>query len=203
MKEGAALHRRAEVARTTRETAVRLSLDLDGAGTTGIQTGVGFFDHVLDALARHALFDLQVEARGDLAVDPHHTVEDVGIALGRALRQALGPGAGISRFGHAYVPMDEALARAVVDLSGRPFPRVAIPVRGPAVGAFPTELAAEFLRAVAVEGRFALHVDVLAGENDHHVIEAVFKAVGRALRAAVALDPREQGVPSTKGVLDL
>jgi imidazoleglycerol-phosphate dehydratase len=193
--------RRAVVRRKTRETDVQLFLDLDGRGAAEIATGVGFLDHMLTTLATHARFDLKLACKGDLSVDAHHSVEDVGIALGDALAQALGDKRGITRFGHAYVPLDEALARCVVDLSGRPFLHyeVAIPVTQ--VGALPTELVEDFFRAFVDHGRLNLHVDLVRGRNGHHIAEAVFKALARALAQAVALDPRIEGVPSTKGAL--
>jgi imidazoleglycerol-phosphate dehydratase len=191
----------AEVARTTRETNIRVVVDLDGRGTTSIETGVPFFDHMLEAFGRHGLFDLEVRAKGDLEVDAHHTVEDVGICVGEALSQALGDKAGISRFGSAAVPMDEALVLAAVDISGRGQLHYAVDVRIELIGSFDTTLAKEFLVALATNAGMTLHVRSLAGENAHHVIEAAFKAVARALAQAVALDPRVAGVPSTKGTL--
>lgn len=193
--------RRAVLRRKTRETDIQLFLDLDGHGVAEIATGVGFLDHMLTALATHARLDLKIACRGDLNVDPHHSVEDVAIVLGDALNQALGDKRGITRFGHAYVPLDEALARCVVDLSGRPYLsyEVALPVAE--VGALPTELIEDFFRAFADHGRLNLHADLIRGRNGHHIAEALFKALARALGAAVALDPRSTGVPSTKGVL--
>ena len=194
--------RRASLHRTTAETDIRLTLDLDGAGTAEVATGIGFLDHMLTALARHALFDLSVQARGDLHVDFHHTTEDVGIVLGRALAEALGDKRGISRFGHAIVPMDEALVEAAVDLSGRPFLGWSVGFRQPKIGTMDTELFEEFFRALAFNGLFNLHVTAKAGSNAHHVAEACFKATARALRMAVAPDPRlGDAVPSTKGAL--
>ena len=200
-KWGTEMGRRAEVARTTRETDIRVAVDLDGRGTTSIETGVPFFDHMLEAFGRHGLFDLEVRAKGDLEVDAHHTVEDVGICVGEALSQALGDKAGISRFGSAAVPMDEALVLAAVDISGRGQLHYAVDVRIELIGSFDTTLAKEFLVALATNAGMTLHVRSLAGENAHHVIEAAFKAVARALAQAVALDPRVAGVPSTKGTL--
>ena len=188
--------------RTTSETAIRLTLNLDGAGTAETTTGIGFLDHMLTALARHALFDLKVEAQGDLHVDYHHTTEDVGIVLGAAMREALGDKRGIRRFGHALVPMDEALAEAAVDLSGRPLLVWDVAFHRPKVGEMDTELFEEFFRALANNALLTLHVTARAGRNAHHVAEACFKAVARALRAAVEPDPRACGaIPSTKGAL--
>jgi imidazoleglycerol-phosphate dehydratase len=193
--------RRAVVTRTTRETDIRLSLDLDGQGRSEIATGIGFLDHMLTAFATHGRFDLQVQARGDLHVDAHHTVEDVGIVLGQALKQALGDKAGIVRFGHAYVPLDEALSRCVIDLSGRPWLHFDVTFKARQVGTLPTELFEDFFWALADHGRLNLHLDTLRGRNAHHVAETLFKASARALSMAVALDPRVSGVPSTKGSL--
>jgi imidazoleglycerol-phosphate dehydratase len=193
--------RAAEVRRQTAETDVRVSLDLDGAGRATIQTGVGFFDHMLTLLAAHSRIDLEVEARGDLATGSHHTVEDTGIVIGQALDRALGDRAGIERYGLAVTPMDECLAQAAVDISGRPFLACDVPLPATVVGGFETDLLSEFLRGLANHAGLTLHVRLLAGENPHHVIEACFKAVARALRAAVAVDPRQPGVPSTKGTL--
>jgi len=193
--------RRAVLRRKTRETDVQLFLDLDGHGVAEISTGVGFLDHMLTALATHARFDLKIACKGDLQIDPHHSVEDVAIVLGDAFNQALGEKRGITRFGHAYVPLDEALVRCVVDLSGRPYLsyEVALPVAQ--IGALPSELIEDFLRAFADHGRLNLHADLIRGRNGHHIAEALFKALARALGIAVALDPRSNGVPSTKGVL--
>lgn len=194
-------NRTAGIQRKTSETDIDLSLSLDGAGDCRAETGVGFFDHMLTAFARHGLFDLDVTCRGDLEVDAHHTVEDVGICLGQALAQALGERAGIARFGHSYVPMDEALARAVVDLSGRPYLVYNAGLKEEMIGAFPAALAPEFFRALADHGRLNLHIDLLRGANAHHGVEAIFKAVARALRQACEQDPRVGSIPSTKGVL--
>lgn len=194
----------AERARRTGETEISLKLDLDGAGTSRVRTGIGFFDHMLDALARHGLLDLEVECTGDLHVDPHHTVEDVGIVLGQAFLEALGDKRGIVRYADATVPLDEALVRAVVDVSGRPFVHfdVPSPPDQPRVGEFDVALSAEFWRAFGTEARITLHLDGLRGSNAHHVVEATFKAAARALSAATRLDPRRgESVPSTKGVL--
>ena len=188
--------------RKTRETQIRLTLNLDGEGAVDVKTGIGFFDHMLTAFARHGLFDLSVTVQGDLEVDGHHTVEDTGLVLGAAMREALGDKASIERFGHAYVPMDESLVLAAVDLSGRPY----LGFEGfrfdvPMVGAFDTSLTHEFFRAFSNECGCNLHLRALACGNAHHVIEAAFKATGRALRAAVRKDPRIKGIPSTKGTL--
>jgi imidazoleglycerol-phosphate dehydratase len=193
--------RTAYVQRETRETQVEIGIDLDGTGEAEPSTGVGFFDHMLTLLGKHSLIDLTVKAAGDLHVDAHHTVEDVGICLGRALAQALGDKAGIRRYGSATVPMDEALVTAAVDLSGRPFVVWEAELPPETLGAFPAALAEEFWRAVAVHGAFTLHVVCHHGKNTHHIIEAVFQAAARALRQAVEPDPRGSGVPSTKGVL--
>lgn len=193
--------RRAEVTRETRETRVRLSLDLDGSGRAAIESPVGFLNHMLDLLARHAVVDLEVEATGDTEVDLHHTVEDVGICLGQALEEALGGKEGIVRFASASVPMDEALAEVALDVSGRPLLVYDVKFPGEHIGAFETELVEEFLQAFAAHGKLTLHVRAPSGTNDHHVAEAVFKALARALKAAVARDPRVRGTPSTKGVL--
>ena len=193
--------RRARIERTTGETAVVVELDLDGTGATSISTGVPFFDHMLDALGRHALLDLTVNARGDLEVDSHHTVEDVGICLGLALADALGDKAGIRRFGSAAVPLDEALVLAAVDISGRGSLAYEVEVPIELIGTFDTTLAREFLGAVASNAAITVHLHEVSGENAHHIIEAAFKAFARALREAVEPDPRVTGVPSTKGVL--
>jgi len=193
--------RRARIERTTGETAVVVELDLDGTGATSISTGVPFFDHMLDALGRHALLDLSVNAQGDLEVDSHHTVEDVGICLGRALADALGDKAGIRRFGSAAVPLDEALVLAAVDISGRGSLTYEVDVPIELIGTFDTTLAREFLGAVASNAAITVHLHEVSGDNAHHIIEAAFKAFARALREAVEPDPRVTGVPSTKGVL--
>jgi imidazoleglycerol phosphate dehydratase HisB len=191
--------RTARVQRTTGEVAVTVELTLDGTGTSTVSTGIGFLDHLLTALAKHARFDLVLTAEGDLVVDDHHTAEDCALALGMALDQALGERRGIARFGDAHVPLDEALARAVVDLSGRPWPQIDLQLRREALGGLACENVAHVLISLAMAARMALHVDVLRGRNDHHKAEAAFKAVARALRAAVAADGTD--VPSTKGVL--
>jgi imidazoleglycerol-phosphate dehydratase len=193
--------RSGEIHRTTAETDIELSLMLDGTGQGERRTGVGFFDHMLDLLARHGRMDLTVQARGDLETGAHHTVEDVGIALGQALDQALGDRSGISRYGQATVPMDESRASCAIDISGRGLLAYSSPLPPGAIGNFDHELTEEFFRALATNARLTLHLTVEAGTNAHHVIEASFKAVARALRAAVALDPTESGVPSTKGTL--
>jgi len=193
--------RRANVERKTRETDIALALNLDGEGRSRVRTGIGFLDHMLTSLATHARFDLDVRCRGDLHVDAHHSVEDVGIALGQALRQALGDKKGVVRFGHAYVPLDEALSRAVVDLSGRPWLHFGVQWKAQRIGDMPTELFEDFFWALVDHGRFNLHLDVLRGRNAHHIAETLFKATARALRMAVARDPRTGGVPSTKGSL--
>ncbi len=191
----------AEIERATNETDITLRLDLDGVGTTDVTTGVPFFDHMLDAFGRHGGFDLILRADGDLEVDAHHTVEDAGIVLGQAIARALGDKAGITRFGAATVPMDEALVMAAVDISGRGQLHWAVELPIEIIGTFDTTLAKEFLIALATNAGVTLHVRSLAGENSHHIIEAAFKAAARALREAVALDPRVTGVPSTKGAL--
>lgn len=198
------MSRTARRERKTKETEIRASVTLDGAGDARVATGIGFFDHMLEALARHGLFDLDVECSGDLHVDAHHTVEDVGIVLGGCFLDALGDKAGIVRFADATVPLDEALVRAVVDVSGRPFLHfdVPLPVDQPRIGEFDVALSAEFWRAFATEARITMHLDGFRGDNAHHVVEATFKAAARALDAATRLDPRRGGaVPSTKGAL--
>ena len=195
------MSRTSQIRRTTGETDVDLGLALDGAGDGSRETGVGFFDHLLDAVARHAGLDLDVRVHGDLETGPHHTVEDTGIALGQALDDALGDRAGIARFGHALVPMDEALASCAVDISGRPYVSFEADFPAERVGDFDTDLAEEFMRAVAGAAKLTLHLRVEAGTNAHHMVEVAFKAFARALRQAVAEDPRVHGVPSTKGLL--
>ncbi|CAH2600698.1 Imidazoleglycerol-phosphate dehydratase [Rhodovastum atsumiense] len=194
--------RTASLTRTTSETDISLTLDLDGSGRAEIDTGIGFLDHMLTALARHGLFDLTVRAKGDLHIDFHHTTEDVGIVLGAALRTALGDKRGIRRFGHAIVPMDEALAEAAIDLSGRAFLAWDVPFPRDKIGEMDTELFEEFFRAFAFNALMTLHVTRKAGSNAHHVAEACFKSVARALRMAVEADPRAgSAIPSTKGAL--
>jgi imidazoleglycerol-phosphate dehydratase len=195
------MSRTAEIERKTAETEIHVSLGLDGQGGGGRDTGVGFFDHMLDLLARHAHFDLVVRAQGDLATGAHHTVEDVGICLGQALDQALADRAGIVRYGHATIPMDEARASCAIDISGRGLCAFEASLPPGAIGNFDHELVEEFLRALAMNAKLTLHLTVERGTNAHHVIEASFKALARALRAAVALDAAERGVPSTKGRL--
>lgn len=198
------MSRTGERSRGTRETEIRVRVDLDGTGQASVRTGIGFFDHMLDALARHGMFDLDVDCTGDLHIDAHHTVEDVGIVLGGAFLDALGGKRGIVRYADATVPLDEALTRAVVDVSGRPFLHwnVPMPAGQPMVGQFDAALAAEFWRAFAMEARITLHLDGLRGDNAHHVVEATFKAAARALDAATMIDPRRADVvPSTKGAL--
>jgi imidazoleglycerol-phosphate dehydratase len=192
--------RRAERVRETRETRIAVSVDLDGSGLAGIATGVGFYDHLLSSLAHHSLIDIDVTAAGDLEVDEHHTVEDVALALGGAISDALGDRAGITRFGAARVPMDESLAQCALDLSGRPFAVIDLPFRGERVGALSTQLVEHALASFAQASGATLHLDG-HGRNDHHLAEAAFKALARALRMAVALDPRRTGVASTKGSL--
>lgn len=189
-----------QVSRRTAETDIQLQLVLDGDGHADVETGIGFFDHMLTAFARHGLFDLTVRVDGDLHVDGHHTVEDTGLCLGQALYAALGDKSGIRRFGSAYVPMDDALVLAALDLSGRPYIAYDLTPRG-RIGQFDAVLGAEFFRAFATTGGVTLHMRQLAGVNEHHIVEAAFKAVARALRDAVAYDPRVKGVPSTKGML--
>ena len=193
--------RAAEIERSTRETSIRLRLALDGAGESSASTGVGFFDHMLDLLARHARIDLEVEATGDLETGTHHTTEDIGIVLGQALDQALGDRSGIARYGDATVPMDEALALCAIDVSGRPYCAFEGSIPEATIGGWETELVEEFFRAVANNARLTVHVRLLAGTNAHHMIEAGFKSFAQALRRATALDDSVVGVPSTKGVL--
>ena len=194
--------RRAEINRETNETAIRVRVDLDGEGRTDCTTGVGFFDHMLDQLGRHSLIDLTVEAKGDTHIDDHHTVEDCGWAIGQALAQALGERRGIRRYGQRLLPMDEAMCEAAIDVSGRPFLVFDVAFPTAKIGAFDTELVREFFQALAQGARITLHVRQVRGENAHHVAETCFKAVARALREAVELDPRiADAVPSTKGTL--
>jgi imidazoleglycerol phosphate dehydratase HisB len=191
--------RRAEIERETTEVSIRGHLDLDGTGISEVKTGLGFLDHMLTTLAKHGRFDLALVATGDTEVDDHHTVEDCAIVLGRALDEALGDRNGISRFGYAYAPLDESLSRAVIDLSGRPWPEISIDFSRDSIGEVATENLVHFLRSFAIEGRMALHVDLLRGDNDHHKAESAFKAVAMALRSAISADGA--GVPSTKGTL--
>ncbi len=194
--------RTANISRETKETRISVTVNLDGTGTGTIGTGVGFFDHMLDHVARHGLFDLEVKAEGDLNIDPHHTVEDVGICMGRAFLQAVGEPKGLTRYGHAVVPMDEALVEVTVDFSGRPFLVFSADLPKARLGEFDAELAEEFLRAFTVQSRMTVHVDLRYGKNLHHCIEAMFKALGRALRQSLTIDPRVQSVPSTKGMFE-
>jgi len=194
--------RKASVKRTTKETEVEIALDLDGEGTSSIATGIGFLDHMLDLLARHSRIDIMVKAKGDLHIDHHHTTEDVGIALGQAVKQALGEMKGITRYADVHVPMDEALTRVAIDISGRPFLVFKAEFVRDKVGSFDTELVNEWFQAFAMNAGITLHVTTLYGGNDHHIAESCFKGLARALRAAVAIDPRLKGeVPSTKGTL--
>ena len=193
--------RKAEISRQTRETKIRVALNLDGTGKTSAKTGVGFFDHMLDLLSRHSLIDLTVQAQGDLQVDAHHTVEDVGIVIGQALEKAIGDKRGINRYGWAIVPMDESLAQVALDLSGRPAFVFNVKFTGESIGAFPVELVEEFFKSVAINAKMNLHINVPYGSNNHHIAEAIFKATARALRQAVSHDPRNDDVPSTKGSL--
>jgi len=193
--------RQGSVERKTRETDIRLRLDLDGEGKSRIATGIGFFDHMLTAFSTHGRFDVELRCKGDLHVDAHHSVEDVGIALGQALREALGDKKGIVRFGHAYVPLDEALSRCVIDLSGRPYLHYDVTFKARQIGAMPTELFEDFFWALADHGRLNIHLEAIRGRNAHHIAETLFKSAARALSMAVALDPRMKGIPSTKGSL--
>ena len=193
--------RQGTVERKTRETDIRLRLDLDGGGKSRIATGIGFFDHMLTAFSTHGRFDVDLRCKGDLHVDAHHSVEDVGIALGQALREALGDKKGIVRFGHAYVPLDEALSRCVIDLSGRPYLHYDVTFKARQIGEMPTELFEDFFWALADHGRLNIHLEAIRGRNAHHIAETLFKSAARALSMAVALDPRVKGIPSTKGAL--
>ena len=192
----------AEVQRNTAETQIRVRINLDGAGTSKIATGIGFFDHMLDQIARHGLVDLDIDAKGDLHIDGHHTVEDVGISFGQAMARAVGDKRGLRRYGHAYVPLDEALSRVAIDFSGRPGLHMNVPFKSGMIGAFDTQLTHEFFQGFANHAAVTLHIDNLKGDNAHHQCETVFKAFARALRMALATDPRSAGVvPSTKGSL--
>ncbi len=194
--------RTAEVTRNTAETKITVKLNLDGTGISNLRTGIGFFDHMLDQIARHGLIDLDIQADGDLHIDGHHTVEDVGIAFGQAVHLAVGDKKGIRRYGHAYVPLDEAMSRVVVDMSGRPGLVMNVPFTSGAIGSFDTQLAHEFFQGFVNHAFVTLHIDNLRGENAHHQAETVFKAFARALRSALELDPRTAGtIPSTKGSL--
>jgi imidazoleglycerol-phosphate dehydratase len=194
--------RRATVQRDTKETQIRVAINLDGTGAAQLSTGIGFFDHMLDQIARHGLIDLEIEARGDLHIDGHHTVEDTGITLGQAFAQAVGDKRGITRYGHSYVPLDEALSRVVVDFSGRPGLHMDVPFKAGMIGGFDTQLTYEFFQGFSNHAGVTLHIDNLKGDNAHHQCETVFKAFARALRMALTPDPRAAGViPSTKGSL--
>ena len=194
--------RQVEVTRNTSETQVTITLNLDGSGLAKLNSGVPFLDHMLDQIARHGMFDLTIEAKGDTHIDDHHTVEDIGITLGQALAKAVGDKAGLSRYGHSYVPLDETLSRVVIDLSGRPELEFHVPFTRARIGTFDVDLSIEFFRGFANHAGVTLHIDNLRGVNAHHQLETVFKAFGRALRMAVAIDPRALGiVPSTKGSL--
>lgn len=194
--------RTASVERNTAETRISVAINLDGSGTAVLASGVPFLDHMLDQIARHGLIDLQVKADGDLHIDAHHTVEDIGITLGQALAKAIGDKKGLRRYGHAYVPLDEALSRVVIDLSGRPGLEFHVPFKRPLIGEFDVDLVHEFFQGLVNHAQLTLHIDTLRGDNAHHQCETVFKAFGRALRMAVEVDPRSSGVvPSTKGSL--
>ena len=194
--------RKASLRRTTKETDVEVAVDLDGCGTAAVSTGIGFLDHMLELLARHSRLDIRVTARGDLHIDQHHTTEDIGIALGQAVKQALGDMRGITRYADVHVPMDEALTRVAIDVSGRPFLAFTAQFARDKVGTFDTELVEEWFRAFAMNAGITLHVETLYGTNDHHIAESCFKGLARALRAALAIDPRTSGeIPSTKGRL--
>jgi imidazoleglycerol-phosphate dehydratase len=195
------MSRTSDISRKTKETQIRVALNLDGTGEASIKTGVGFFDHMLDLLTRHSLIDLTVEATGDLHIDAHHTVEDVGIVLGQAIEKAVGDKKGIYRYGWAIVPMDESLAQVAIDLSGRPAFVYNAQYRGSMIGNFPVELVDEFFKSVATNAKMNLHVNVPYGTNNHHIAEAIFKAFAKALRQATERDPRNPNVPSTKGTL--
>lgn len=193
--------RQAEISRNTLETQISVRLDLDGTGVSRLDTGIGFLDHMLDQIARHGMIDLEVAAKGDLHIDAHHTVEDVGISIGQALAKAVGDKKGLRRYGHAYVPLDEALSRVVVDLSGRPGLVYELPFTRAMIGDFDVDLVQEFFQGLVNHAAITVHVDNLRGVNAHHQAETVFKAFGRALRMATEIDPRASGIPSTKGSL--
>ena len=196
------MSRTADLSRNTKETQVRVAVDLDGTGTARVSTGIGFYDHMLESFARHGGIDLQIETKGDLHIDMHHTVEDTGIVLGQAFKQALSGFAGVRRFGHAYIPMDETLTRCAIDLSNRPYLIWKVAFSGPKVGEMDTELFKEFHHAFAMNAGACVHIETLYGENSHHIAESGFKALARALRMAVEPDPKTHGhAPSTKGVL--
>jgi imidazoleglycerol-phosphate dehydratase len=199
---GPAGQRRAEVNRKTNETHIRVSLNVDGTGAATLSTGIGFFDHMLDQIARHGLIDLEIDAKGDLHIDGHHTVEDVGITLGQAMAKAVGDKKGLRRYGHAYVPLDEALSRVVIDFSGRPGLHMRVDFKSGMIGALDTQLIYEFFQGFSNHAGVTLHIDNLHGDNAHHQCETIFKAFARALRMALEIDPRAAGViPSTKGSL--
>ncbi len=194
--------RSAALSRTTKETDIQVEVSLDGGGIADINTGIGFFDHMLEQIARHSLIDIKIAAKGDLHIDQHHTVEDTGIALGKAIRQALGDLAGVTRYADVHLPMDETLTRVALDISGRPFLVFKTAFHTPKIGAFDTQLVREFFQALAMNGGMTLHIETLYGENDHHIAESCFKGFARALRAAASMDSRQAGkIPSTKGVL--
>lgn len=195
------MSRNATVERKTKETQIVLTVNLDGSGTYQIETGVGFLDHMLTAVAVHGLIDLKVQCQGDLHIDAHHTIEDVGIVLGQAINKALGDRAGIQRMGHAYVPMDEALGFVALDFSGRPYTIFEASWNTPAIGKMPTDLVQHFFESMAVHARLTLHAKVIYGRNDHHKAEALFKALARAMRQAISLDPAREGIASTKGTV--
>lgn len=201
MDEGERRMRKAEIERKTKETKISVELDLDGTGASDISTGVGFFDHMLESFAKHSAIDLKIAAKGDLHIDMHHTVEDTGIVLGSAVSKALGDFAGIRRFGHAYIPMDETLSRASIDLCNRPYLIWKVALQRPKLGDMDTELFKEFFHAFAMNSGACLHVENLYGENTHHIVESCYKALARALRHAVEPDPRIKGPASTKGSL--
>ena len=194
--------RTASITRNTNETQIEIELNLDGTGKADFQTGVPFLDHMLDQITRHGLLDLKIDAKGDLEIDAHHTVEDIGITLGQAVAKAIGDKKGIVRYGHAYVPLDEALSRVVIDFSGRPQLVEEVQYTGKNIGSFETELVHEFFQGFCNHALVTLHIDNLRGRNSHHIVETIFKAFGRALRMAIAIDPRNDGaIPSTKGSL--
>ncbi len=202
MNQSPTMNRTADITRNTKETQIRVRIDLDGTGQAALSTGIGFFDHMLDQIARHGLIDLAIDAKGDLHIDGHHTVEDIGITLGQAVARAVGDKKGIRRYGHAYVPLDEALSRVVIDFSGRPGLVWQVPFTRAMIGEFDVDLAHEFFQGFVNHALVTLHVDNLRGENAHHQCETVFKAFARALRVAAEADPRAAGVvPSTKGIL--
>ena len=195
------MSRTASIEHNTKETQIKLAINLDGTGISDLTSGLPFLNHMLEQIARHGLIDLSIDAKGDLDIDAHHTVEDIGICLGEVLREAIGDKKGIVRYGHAYVPLDEALSRVVLDFSGRPDLEYHVNFPKETVGNFDVDLFKEFFQAVANHARISLHIDSLRGKNNHHIIETVFKAFGRALRMAVENDPRQSGIPSTKGAL--